>query len=148
MRANAIIFLCLCICGCVSVWGKPYQYYDEFVQTATGYDYHSYRILIHSEPPGAKIEWDKEYIGETPKEITYHGHFDLSAKLIVRAYPSVAGQFIQTKVISGHNIIPRTIFFDMYSNPSPPEYDWTLQEQACPDYLDRECFGDVTDVTK
>jgi hypothetical protein len=79
------------------------------VLTATGWNYHSYRIRIVSEPPGVRIELDNKYIGETPIEITYHGHLDQTAKLILRAYPSLPGQFIQTKAISGTNRIPKKI---------------------------------------
>lgn len=131
MRTYTIILLCFCICGCFKLRENSVQG-DCCFESATGYDYCSYRILINSEPQGVEIEWDKKYIGKTPKEIVYSGHVDWSTELMVRAYPLFSGQFIQTKIIPGSSRIPKEIFFDMYYNPSPPVYDWILEDNACP----------------
>ncbi len=102
--------------GCATTQTK--QYYDDCVETSTGYDYYSYRIEFISDPPGAKIEWNNDYIGETPLAMRYDGHLGFLAKIIVRAYPLFSGQFVQTKIISGTSRIPRRIYFDMSLRPA------------------------------
>lgn len=128
MRPHMVVaLLCLCLQGCATT--QTQSLYDDCVETYTGYDYYSYRIEFVSEPPGAKIEWNNEYVGETPIAIRYDGHLGLLAKITVRAYPLFSGQFIQTKIISGTSRIPRRIYFDMNLKPAPLELDLRLRDK-------------------
>ena len=80
-------------------------------------------VEIISEPPGARIEVNNEFMGEAPLTInvrsTARGMF--KENTIIRALPVRAGHYVQTKMfIDGSYVpdpafskIPSKIFFDM-----------------------------------
>jgi hypothetical protein len=84
-----------------------------------------------SEPAGAKIEVNDNYIGNTPTRgvIWYRG----SATLTIKAYPNGDGQRLQTKIIQVPPI-PQKIYFDMTLAEPPPiaPYVTPLAEPAAP----------------
>ena len=86
--------------------------------------------LILSDPPGARIEINDDYIGETPLYVkfstgTTHGRF-IDA-MIVRALPIGAGQYTQTKNLYGKKA-PRKMLFDMGLKPVPNELDVNVNQ--------------------
>ena len=79
-----------------------------------------------SEPPGARIEVNGEYIGDAPMTYAWPSKYrdgnEFSDKMTIRALPRGAGQFPQRKFFdSGWNksAIPSRVYFDMRS-PAPP----------------------------
>ena len=91
-----------------------------------GYAYYTYEIEIISDPPGAKIEWNNEYKGETPLKLTLDGSYN-NVHLI--AYPAGPGQYTQEKYLSNANQIPRKIYFNMYLRPVSKEYDINIRQR-------------------
>jgi hypothetical protein len=88
-------------------------------------------MRVISQPPGARIELNNGYMGETPLSIKVpcspDGRF--LEMVIVRALPTIEGHYSQTKVFSGgytmirNDQVPATIFFDMRLGPSNPSID-------------------------
>lgn len=88
-------------------------------------------MRVISQPPGARIELNNGYMGETPLSIKVpcspDGRF--LETVIVRALPTMEGHYSQTKVFSGgytmirNDQVPPTIFFDMRLGPSNPSID-------------------------
>lgn len=88
-------------------------------------------MRVISQPPGARIELNNGYMGETPLSIKVpcspDGRF--LETVIVRALPTVEGHYSQTKVFSGgytmirNDQVPATVFFDMRLGPSNPSID-------------------------
>lgn len=81
-----------------------------------------HKILIESDPPGARIELNEEYIGDTPLEYTLLGghkrQFSENHPLyIFRASPTAAVGYVQTKVFHSRDprvdSIPKHLFFDL-----------------------------------
>ena len=84
-------------------------------------EYNQYVVEIISEPPGAKIEWDNEYIGEAPVKRVCTGKVGVLVTMIIKAYPISPGQDVQTKILYGNSPIPRKIYFDMRLKKVYPE---------------------------
>lgn len=103
----------------------------------------AYIISIEASEPGAKIEVNGEYIGNTPIKLKMFGdpdgtfHDFGSPYYVIRAMPVVTNQFPQERVfMTGHMFsredrIPGRIDFDMNRNmpvtaspgyPAPPMY--------------------------
>ena len=87
---------------------------------------------ITSDPPGARIEINNEYLGTTPMKLViprrYQSEFlglinggtriTAVAPLRIVAYPVSPGQYTQTKYV-GNEPTPWRIFFDMHLEPAP-----------------------------
>lgn len=83
-------------------------------------------IVILSDPSGARIEVNNEYVGDTPVTVTAYlddeGEGD--SDILIRAIPNQAGEYLQTKLIPGkfawltgsgvYAGTPSRIFFNMY----------------------------------
>jgi hypothetical protein len=88
-------------------------------------------MRVISQPPGARIELNNGYMGETPLSIKVSCSLDgrFLETVIVRALPTMEGHYSQTKVFSGgytmirNDQVPATIFFDMRLGPSNPSID-------------------------
>ena len=100
--------------------------YDQYPPPRT------YTTKVISEPPGARIELDNDYIGDAPLEIQWEGYpatgcFTRNHEL--RALPINEGQYSQYKFFDGTSLgvgrpkIPKTIFFDMRLAPVPRHYE-------------------------
>lgn len=74
--------------------------------------------LIISEPSGARIEVQGDYVGEAPIEVVLPRY---SLPLYVVATPIHDGQYQQTKVYHRGDPVPSRIFFDMRLVPAPDE---------------------------
>lgn len=84
---------------------------------------------ILSEPPGARIEVNGNYLGEAPVTTRIRHHPAdkvVMGKVIIRALPREAGQHVQTKVFQGpqypfdphRDVVPERVFFDMTLKPA------------------------------
>jgi hypothetical protein len=95
----------------------------------------AYYVSVEASSPGAKIEANGEYVGETPVTIKIFGNTDGtfhdfgSYFYALRAYPLTTNQFVQTRWFrTGHDytfkdMVPKRIYFDMNQNaPSYPPY--------------------------
>lgn len=80
------------------------------------------QVSIISDPPGAIIEINKEYIGKAPLSINIPMNFkgEFTRITTITATPTHAGQSVQAKVYSGgfdiasNDKVPNTVYFNMY----------------------------------
>lgn len=106
-------------------------------------------IAIDSDPRGARIEMDGEYVGEAPcaanvqvKQrwvgVAYSpdgydlDYGDMYRKVVLRATPIVEGQYTQVKVLSLRNIAAKDVthvFFDMRLEPVPEQYQFDIRNR-------------------
>jgi len=112
-------------------------------------DYDLYRVItfttkVISDPPGARIELDENYVGDAPLEIQWRGRAKgrvFTEKHTVRALPIYPGQYTQTKFFSEapgglfdpyrpySYHIPEVIFFDMNLAPVPTRYEFDIDDE-------------------
>lgn len=85
---------------------------------------------IISDPPGAKIEINNQYVGETP--VTIHikrvFSYDWWGGFSIKAYPVFAGQYTQTKYIGMNESTPTKVYFNMNLGPATPEYNININQ--------------------
>ena len=96
----------------------------------------AYTILLEASEPGARIEANGEFMGNTPLNLkvfgdpdgTFHD-FGGSPYFTIRALPLATNQFVQTRffrtgqMFMGEDKIPQRIQFDMNQNtPAYPPY--------------------------
>jgi hypothetical protein len=101
-----------------------------------------YQIQIISEPPGARIEINSDYIGNAPIVVTVGGTPDPSGtptlsgrsidglfakNTVIRAIPSMDGQFTQSKIFAIDDQIPHRILFSMGLGPPAPQVNLNIQ---------------------
>ncbi len=125
MKKILMLLLCLGLAGCATTRSIiPGQYCDQYAE-------------IISDPPGAKIEINNQYHGETPITIhftrqTYVDYsenlFQGEAKFVASSFtiianPILAGQFKQAKYIGPYDAIPNKIYFNMNLGPVTPSVD-------------------------
>lgn len=79
-----------------------------------------YEVEVLSEPPGARIEVNDDYVGDAPLTIRMKGNSDEEVKrgYVIRALPIHPGHYVQTKFFHHYeyidsDTIPKRIFFDM-----------------------------------
>jgi hypothetical protein len=73
------------------------------------------RTFIESDPPGARIEINSQYVGVTPLRVNIprrDAEWDPISITIV-ASPVIPGQQVQTKYVGHNEPTPTHIFFDM-----------------------------------
>ena len=93
-------------------------------------------VQIISDPPGAKIEINNQYVGETPVSLTIPYTVDYSQNLNgiaygqwnVVAYPTIAGQYVQRKFITPP--VPSTIYFNMGIGPMPSQSEQDIRVRS------------------
>ena len=90
----------------------------------------AYSVLVEASDPGARIEVDGDYVGETPVQLKVFGDrdgtfHDFGAPVFtVRASPIATNHYPQTRIFqTGHMLssqdkIPGRIYFDM-NRPEP-----------------------------
>lgn len=125
MKRIMLFILAVLLSGCVTTpKAIPVNTYKD-----SGWGsrtYYSYEFDIISDPPGAKIEWGNDYIGDTPLKRVYNGNFGSLAMIIVKASPTQPNQYSQVKILYGSDVLPRTIYFNMHLKPITPEYNINL----------------------
>lgn len=97
----------------------------------------AFNILIEATEPGARIEANGEYMGETPLKLKVFGdpdgtfHDFGSPYFVLRALPKTTNQYAQTRyfrtgqLFMGEDRIPERVYFDMndpVSSYQPPIY--------------------------
>ncbi|HXM27981.1 MAG TPA: PEGA domain-containing protein [Chthoniobacterales bacterium] len=98
-------------------------------------EYANKKVQIISDPPGARIEVNNDYVGDAPITLdilNLYGSEQFSADTVIRAIPNEAGDFVQVKHFAGHldkygteksDQIPSRIFFNMHLGPVTPAVD-------------------------
>jgi hypothetical protein len=89
------------------------------------------KVEIVSEPSGARIEINDDYVGNAPitVEIPQKDDGRFKERTLIRASPTEAGDYVQTKVFSSPDgmgdgdKIPSRILFEMRVGPSTPSVD-------------------------
>lgn len=66
-------------------------------------------------------------MGIAPLTLKYNGGFAAGKYITVKAFPVNAGQYVQTKILDGSEILPRKIYFNMNLRPSPQQYEIDIQ---------------------
>lgn len=123
-----LLALVIFIAGCATA---PYNacVYDSW---NGGYLYNNYSIEIISEPSGAKIEVDNNYIGETPLQLVQDGLISRWGFFIITAHHAQGGQFRESKMITLNKPLPRKIYFNMNkasasdTNPAVANKDYNI----------------------
>lgn len=87
---------------------------------------------IVSDPPGAKIEINSEYVGEAP--LTLHiqrltNSIGWWESFSITAIPTQPGQYVQRKFINIDQRTPQKVYFNMYLGPATPEVDVNVNNQ-------------------
>ncbi len=91
-------------------------------------------VEVLSEPPGARIEVDNDYVGNSPLTIAIPGTFDRGVSEfdhhVIRAIPNGPG-YVQTKILWGNKKLPKRIFFNTNLGPPhrPLDVDVTLRRE-------------------
>jgi len=84
----------------------------------------SKNLLIISEPPGADIEINNNYVGKTPIKVPIGGKQVPSLTFVtINALPNHRGDCLQQKIIEQEQTIPRKIFFNMHLCRQPSSID-------------------------
>jgi hypothetical protein len=120
MRSAAAALVIGGACGCATDGSSPGQAIERGRDGTI-----AYRVFIESSEPGARIEANQDYAGETPLTLTIFGDKDGtfhnfgSPEFVIRALPKRPGQHAQVKVFrtgkwfAPEDMIPKRIFFDL-----------------------------------
>jgi uncharacterized protein YceK len=106
-----ILFLCSVVvlisgCGTISTMN------NSCVSEGFNHLYNDYVIDVTSDPPGAKIDWNGEYIGTTPLKRVLNGRRGMAAPAVVTAHAVSSAQSCQTQNFPGSEPLPTEIHFD------------------------------------
>ena len=106
----------------------------------------AYDVLIEASEPGARIEANGEYIGNTPAHLKVFGDrdgtfHDFGAyQYAIQAFPLTTNQFAQVRAYSTGrgwtqaDRIPQRIYFDMNQKAPPPIASSPPRYYGYPDY--------------
>lgn len=129
-----LFVMALLVSGCattatapISIPNNSYLYYEWY--GCNWYEYNNYEIEIISNPPGARIEVNNDYKGETPLRQVYNGKFKCNTEMVIKAFPIYPGQSVQAKFLSSNSPLPRTIYFDMNLVPRNTAIDVNVNQQ-------------------
>jgi PEGA domain. len=122
------------------------SYFSASEVAAYNADVSTRQVEILSEPPGARIEVNDDYIGDTPITTTFECDIDGRFMEItsIRALPTQPGDYVQSKLFFGgylnharfaanyspstlNNKIPARIFFDMRLGPVSSDINVNVQ---------------------
>ncbi len=123
-QITCVFLASLALVGCATM--SP----NTYVMDYNGYTYYQYKVEIISNPPGAKIEINNDYVGDAPITRTVNGNWGMLADTIIRAIPTQPGQFVQTKYLPGTQPFPSRIYFDMSLGPVQPNYNVNVNTSA------------------
>lgn len=115
------------------------------------YKYVNKYLLVESDPPGAKIEVDGEYVGDAPVTVTIpvkltwvgvgggpdRSGWDLDwadklKRIYVQAIPIFPGQTTQEKVLSMEKVVEKDVtrvFFNMHLTPIPDKHELEIRKR-------------------
>ena len=113
-------------------------------QLQVSYEPRTKKVEILSEPAGARIEVNDNYVGDAPitVEIPQRASY-FTQNTVIRALPTEGGDYVQVKYFSGsipdawypetvgakRDQIPSRIFFDMRLGPVTPSVDVNVVPQ-------------------
>ena len=128
MKVIFIVFLCFYSLGCMPEkndpnWIAEKQKNDNYNRLREERVKKSVEIL--SDPPGARIEVNDEYVGDAPctVEVVCDGHGMLITKFEFTALPRYPGHFVRKKTFYGFSQAPARLFFDMRIGRPAPSID-------------------------
>ena len=115
---HVLLAYCLLLWACAAIERKPPKQTTKAPKSPD-------TTLIISDPSGAKIEINHEYVGDTPLSILIKTEKswisgEIVEDLIIVAYPTGAGQYTQTKNLKGVKT-PKRIYFNLFLKPRPDE---------------------------
>ena len=90
---------------------------------------HTVQATIHviTDPPGARITYNDDYLGDSPCDIT----ITIAEHGTLKAIPNKAGEYEQSKrflILDNSPPIPKTIFFNMNMGPAFPTYNVNVNQ--------------------
>ena len=90
----------------------------------------AFAVQVLSDPPGARIEVNGDYIGDAPCTIEVYGDKNrmCSRPVTIVAIPSEAGQYSQTKAVSADALVPHKILMAMNLGPVAPQVDVNINQ--------------------
>ena len=98
---------------------------------------HTKQLQIISDPPGARIEINEDYIGDAPLTVTIPCDEDGQFKqpTTIRALPTQPGHYVQRKDFPGGGLVswsgdrvPSRVFFDTRLGPVSPDINVNVNE--------------------
>ncbi len=104
--------LVCCAVLLVSGCGTMNQMDNSVVSEGFRQVYKDYVIDVTSDPPGAKVTWNGEYVGTTPLKRVLNGRRGMAAPAVVTAHSAAPDQRCQTKSFAGTSALPNEIHFD------------------------------------
>ena len=111
MRLTIVSIMILLVVGCLVCVGSGNAASDHW-PVDYGTKYNNYKVQIISDPPGAVIEWDNEYIGKAPLTHSVSRKIGFLAQWTVTATPTYPGGCKQIKYLDGQGRIPRKMYFN------------------------------------
>lgn len=85
-------------------------------------------VKVITNPPGANIELDGNYLGKSPLSITIHSQSDTFYRdAVIKAFPTHYGDCSQIKRYPYGQKIPQKIFFEMGLCPVAPSLDVNIR---------------------
>ncbi len=130
-----MLFLILAIAslGCSILWpqksAQPKQEPGTCVPRNDCWFCNNYVVEFVSDPPGARIEVDQVYLGETPFKQTMNGEVYMTSFVIIVAYPTRPGGFVQRKFLFHGQMFPHKIYFNMTSGPQTSSIDANVNQE-------------------
>jgi len=106
------LFVC-CLAVLISGCGTMNVMDNSCMSEGFNYVYKEYTIDVTSDPAGAKIDWNGEYVGTTPLKRVLNGRRGMAAPAVVTAHAVSQGQRCQTRAFPGNEPLPREIHFDL-----------------------------------
>jgi hypothetical protein len=86
-------------------------------------------IEVLSDPPGARIEVNDDYVGDAPlnvKVAEVNGTF--STATVIKALPTVGGDWTQSKYFESGHVVPSRILFQMDLGQPTPAVDLNVHQ--------------------
>ncbi len=106
-----VFFIC-CAAVLIAGCGTMNQMDNSVVSEGFRQVYKDYVIDVTSDPPGAKVAWNGEYIGTTPLKRVLNGRRGMAAPAVVTAHAPTPDQKCQTQSFPGTSALPNQINFD------------------------------------
>jgi hypothetical protein len=125
-KISFILLLSLFLSSCAAFKPPTAPLGGYLAVSWTHYIYNNYTIQIISDPPGAAIEWNNDYVGNTPYSLIYNGNMGNGATITVKATPKVPGQYVQYKIL--RNPLPSKIYFNMNLAPTSNDYNININK--------------------
>ena len=107
------VLIACCALALVSGCASIDQAQNTCMREGLNYVYKDYVVAITSEPSGAKVDWNGEYIGDTPLQRVLNDRRGMCAPAVITVHAVSAGQKCRTKKFAGTEPLPREIHFDL-----------------------------------